>query len=312
MSIPQSDILLLNVIKQGLSDLRKHPFLIDFIFEYTKLPIVNLSYGQKELERAKMWFLQNYIEVGFEWSFDQARYPSIVISHTSSIENESMGILGDTDMGSEEYIDKKNIELEPIYIAGPFSVSYEMNTGIVTLPNSFIEYPFIFPGQGLVSKKSNTTYKILEIISNNQFKIEKNVRDDFTESYINPQFNQLKVIRNILHFNENYILECRVSGETAAIIWLHNILLYVLLKNRMLLEQNTFSISSVSSSGVSKESDEAHGSNIIFAKSINLKALVQCRWVEELSYQYEGLTMDLNLVKINDPTKTVYAHLLKT
>ena len=65
MSIPQSDILLLNVIKQGISDLRRYPFYLDYIFEYTKLPLVNLAYGQKETERAKIWFLQNYIDVGF-------------------------------------------------------------------------------------------------------------------------------------------------------------------------------------------------------------------------------------------------------
>jgi len=312
MSIPQSDILLLNVIKQGISDLRRYPFYLDYIFEYTKLPLVNLAYGQKETERAKIWFLQNYIDVGFEWSFDQARYPSVVISNSTSVENKQMASFGDNDMPSAEYIDEKNIVTEPRYIIGPVSVSYDLNTGIVVLPDSLIEYPFIFKGQGLVSNKSNTVYPILEILSENSFRIDKDIRDDFTETYIRPQYDKLKVIRNICYFNANYTLECRVSGETAAIVWLHDIILYILLKNRMLLEQNTFSNSSVSSSGVSKETDDAHGANIIFLKSIHLETLIECRWVQELSYQYEGITTGINILQVNDPTKTIYANLLKT
>lgn len=312
MSIAQSDILLLNVIKQGIADLRKHPFFIDFVFEYDQLDLVNLNYGKKEIERAKNWFLQNYIDVGFEWSFDQARYPSIIISNPSSVESKPMASLGDCDMPHEEYITEQDLIEQPIYILGPINVSYDLSSGIVTLPNTLIEYPFIFKGQGLVSKKSNTVYPIEEILSEKEFRIQKNVRDDFTESYVRPQFNKLKINRHIAHFEQKYEITCRVNGETAAIIWLHDILLYILLRYRSLLEQNTFSLSSVSSTGVNMENDEAHGKNIIYSKTIYMDSLVQSRWVQDFSQLYEGVITDINLVKINDPTKTVYAKLLKT
>lgn len=312
MSIPQSDILILNVLKEGISELRKYPFYLDFLFEYANLPLVEKAYGQKEIERAKTWFLQNYIEIGFEWSFDQARYPSILITHPSSAESKPLAALGDYDMPDEEYIEERNIITEPRYIVGPINVSYDLTTGIVTLPNTFIEYPLIFKGQSLVSKKSNTSYPITEILSESQFRIEANLHDDFTETYVRPHFNKLKVIRRIAHFNENFNIECRVNGETAAISWLHTIALYVLLKNRMLLEQNSFGITTITSSGVSQEIDDAHGGNIIYLKSINLEALVQSRWVQEFSQSFEGITSGINLVQVNDPTKTIYATIIKT
>lgn len=307
MSLPQSDILLLNVIKQGIADLRRYPFFIDYIFEYTEIALVEKTYGKRELERAKKWFLTNDIQVGFEYSFDQARYPSIVITNASSLENDSMSSFADDDMASEEYINEANIIEQPRYIVGPITVSYDLTTGIVTLPNDFVVYPLISVGQSLVSEKSHNAYRINEILSESQFRIDAQVRDDFTSSYIKPQFNKLKVVRNRAEFKEVYDLECRVSGETASIIWLHTILLYILLKNRPLLEQNTFSKSSLTSGDIIKETDEVHGQNMIYRRTISLVTNVESRWVQSLSEIYESVTSGINLVQINDPTKTIYA-----
>ena len=80
----------------------------------------------------------------------------------------------------------------------------------------------------------------------------------------------------------------------------------------MLLEQNSFGITTIASSGVSQEIDDAHGGNIIYLKSINLEALVQSRWVQEFSQSFEGITSGINLVQVNDPTKTIYATIIKT
>lgn len=307
MSLPQSDILLLNVIKQGIADLRRYPFLINYIFEYDNLPLVTDTYGQREMERAKKWFLTNDIQIGFGYSFDQARYPSIIITNSSSSENVSMASLGDMGMPSEEYVDELNIIEQPRYIVGPISVAYDLQTGVVTLPDEFIVFPIISPGQTLVSEKTHNAYVIKEILSESQFVIDANIRDDFTASYVRPQFSKLKVIRNRVQFSERYEIDCRVSGETAAIIWLHTIVLYVLLKNRMLLEQNTHGISTISSGDVVKEMDEEHGQNMIYRKTINMSAEVECRWVQQFSELYESAATGLNILQVNDPTKTIYA-----
>jgi len=312
MAIPQSDILILNCIKQGIYNLRKEPFYIDYIFEYDELPNVEKNYGRKETERAKKWFVENHIDVGFEWAFDQARYPSITISNSSSVEDKNHAVLGDEDMPSDEYINEQNIITRPRYIAGPFEVSYDLATGIVTLPNTFVEYPLIFKGQSLVSAKSNTAYSIEEILSDNQFRIEKNLHVDFTESYIRPQFNKLKVIRRIVHFLQKFEITARTNGDPATIIWLHDILLYILLKNRSLLFHDTFGLPNLASSETMLANDEAHGGNLIYSKTIYLEALVQSRWVQEFSQQYEGVVEGINILKNSDPTKTIYAKINKT
>ncbi len=301
--MPQSDLVLIKALTDGLMYLRQNPWQLDYIFQDVMATNLSQEFGKEEIARAKKWFLRTEIPVFSVYRLDKPIYPCISVSVISSVENKERSALGEIDpmvFPEEETVNKQDLVSVPDMIAGPFSPSYDFTTGIVTLPEGY-DTDLIFVNQGLYSPASNTIYPILSIESGTTFKIEANVRDNFTNSFIKPAYDVLKVIRHIANFDEQYEINCNVKGTPGELFWLHAITLYILLQRRQyLLEKFNIGLGNLSSGEI--HLDESQSPENFFVKTINMTGYVEVRWVDCLSEYVEGVSGTVNMLKSGDDT----------
>lgn len=94
--IIQSDILLKSGIEAAIADIKANPWLLDFVFNgLNQDPLSANTQGQKEVDAAKTWLLNNDINVELAWNFNSPKVPSFSILLDSSVEAEST--LGDVN-----------------------------------------------------------------------------------------------------------------------------------------------------------------------------------------------------------------------
>ncbi len=305
MSMPQSDLVLIKAVTEGIAYLRKNPWQLDYIFQDVMASNLSTEFGREEIARAKKWFLRTEIPVFAVYRLDKPIYPCVTVSVINSVEDKAHASLGEIDSQSDYYPDTETVRKQdlvsiPDMIAGPFSPSYDLETGIVTLPDGF-DTELIFVNQGLYSATSATTYPITQISSGTSFKIEAGVRDNFTNSFIVPAYDVLKVMRHLANFNEQYEINCCVKGTPGELYWLHSIILYVLLQRRQyLIEKFNIGLSNLSSGEI--QLDESQSPENFFTKIISMTGYVEVRWVDVLSEYIEGVSSTINLVKEGDDT----------
>ncbi|HMG15264.1 MAG TPA: hypothetical protein VK590_07460 [Saprospiraceae bacterium] len=303
MSISQSDLVLIKALTEGLAYLRRNPWQLDYVFQDVTASNLNVEFGREEIQRAKKWFLKTEIPVFGVYRLDKPIYPCITVSVLSSNESEAHAALGEIDpmvFPEDETVNKQDLVSVPDMIEGPFSPSYDITTGIVTIPDEF-STELIFVNQGLYSQTSNTTYQIQAILSDKTFLIDKGIRDNLTNSFITPAYNVLKVMRHIANFKEQYEINCCIKGTPGELYWLHAITTYVLLQRRQyLLEKYNIGLSNLSSGEMVL--DEAQSPENFFQRRIIMTGMAEVRWVDCLSEYLEGVIGEINLVKSGDTT----------
>lgn len=308
MSFTPSDLVLLKLFKQGMAEIRANPWVLDFIFERLIEEATDLqkTYGEKEIDRAKKWFLKNNIDVRLAYNLDGIQFPCITIELMSQSESKPHATLGDVaappwdeDVNQNEYV------IKPRSLAGPYpSVNYNLTTGEVTLPDGF-DTELIFKGQALYSPNSKNEYVISSInkTTTNSFYINTGVRDDFTGGYITPAYQTLKVRREIAMFNEQYNFKIMVQGDAGHLIWLHTIVSYLLLKFRKtLLEKKNIGLTTISSGPMIQEQQEQYGGEIVYSREISMEGICEVTWVSDILQKFEGVIFSLEPTAIEDET----------
>ncbi len=299
MGMPQSDLILLELFKQGMANLRANPYLLDYALDELLVPENDLlkSYGQKELDRAKRWFLNTAIDVRLAYTMESIKFPVLAIEMLNQAEMKQYAVLGDvaapvwdTDVSQNEYV------VKPRALAGPYpSVNYSLTTGLVTLPAGF-DTELIFQNQALLSNTSQEEYIITSINSSvsNAFYIAAGVRDDFTNSYIAPAYKTLKVKRNIIQLSESFNFKMLVQGDPGPLIWMHQIVSYLILKYRKtLLEAKNIYLSTITSGPFMQENPESYGGEVVYSRSIMMDSQSEVTWVSNIDQKLEGVIFDL-------------------
>ncbi len=299
MSFAPSDLILLQLFKQGMADIRANPYLLDFIFDQLLVPENDLlkSYGQREVDRAKRWFMNTAIDVRLAYTMQEIKFPVLAIEMLNQAEMKQYAVLGDvaapvwdSDVSQNEYV------IKPRALAGPYpSVNYSLTTGLVTLPTGF-DTELIFPNQALLSNKSQEEYLITSINSSvsNAFYIATDIRDDFTNSYIAPAYKTLKVKRNIIQLSESFNFKMLVNGDPGPLVWMHQIVSYLILKYRKtLLEAKNMFLSTITSGPFMQENPESYGGEVVYSRSIMMDSQSEVTWVSSIDEKLEGVVLDL-------------------
>lgn len=298
MGIVSTDLILLNMIQKGIENLRKNPWQLDFVFEDLVSPILDLEkkYGSMEINNAKRYFLNNDIKVNSAWNRDSVRFPSITIQQLSSIQNRDKAVLGDiAPLTFDGTVAPQNYIPTPRIMAGPFpSINYSATTGLVTLPSSF-NTTDIYAGQSLYSVVSGQYYTITSVPNATTFYINTGIIDTFTNSYVAPAYMNLFVNREWGIFDESYEISINVKGDVGELIILHNIITYLILKERKnLLEKQNFSITFISSSPIMANNwDELGAAELIYTRNIRIDGQCEQTWVAELDEYIEGINLSL-------------------
>ena len=101
LGVHQSDVIIRTAIVAAIADLRANPWLLDYVF--ASLPRDDRTmkdYGEKEVQRAKEWFMKTNVPVFMVPRMDEAKVPCITIKLLDSSEAEVT--LGDVHYQEKE------------------------------------------------------------------------------------------------------------------------------------------------------------------------------------------------------------------
>lgn len=299
MSFSPVDLILLRVFKEAMINIRANPWILDFIFErlIEEQTDLQLLYGQREINRAKSWFLKNNIDVRLAYNLDGIQFPCIAIELLTSNESKQYAVLGDVAAPVwDEDVSQNDYVIKPRALVGPFtSVNYSITTGEVTLPDGY-DTELIFQNQCLFAPSTKQEYLITSLnnTTTNSFYIESGLRENFTGSYIAPAYKTLKVRREIAQFQEQYNFKLLVQGDVGQLIWLHTIVAYLLLKFRKtLLERKNIGVTTISSGPIQQEDANGFGGEVVYSRSIGMEGLCEVTWVSDLLEKFEGAIFTL-------------------
>jgi len=287
------DVIIAEAIRQGLEDMRKNLWLLDDVFgNFVQEPALRDKYGQKEIDAAKDWFMNNKIEVNLRYRNDKDHFPCVTIALGSSSEKEEMKHLADLSTEVETLMPNQIGKPIP-YIVKPFVPdSYDQATGILTVPKS-VKLKGVRAGQILVDPDTGIGY-IIQAVVPNGIKLESDLELTLTKAGIVPRYQFYRARREHTFFQETYSIGCHVHGDPAPLLWLHAIVLYTILRYReSLLEGRQFMQSSVSSSDLIQNPNfEGPGGENVFSRYITLTGQVENSWLKTPSRIIESVEIE--------------------
>jgi hypothetical protein len=275
------DVIIAEAIRQGLDDMRKNPWIIDDIFSsFATDPALKEKYGQKEIDNARDWFLNNKIEVSMRYRQDKDSFPLITIALGNSSEMEDMKHLGDLSTEVETLMPGQIGKPIP-YIVKPFvPTSYDPDTGVLSIPKT-VRLRGVRAGQILVDPDTGNGYVIEEIVPEG-VRIQIDTELDLKKAGIVPRYQFYRARREHTFFSESYSIGCHVHGDVAPLLWLHAITVYCILRYReSLLESKCFTQSSISSSDIVPNANfEGPGGDNVYSRYITLTGMVENTWLK--------------------------------
>jgi len=297
MGIVQGDALFKRVIELILEDIRHSPWLIDHIFSQLKVnSYLSNKHGQKEIENIKDWFLSNNISVFMQHRLDGLEYPCVVITLGSSVDREDLRTFADQDIETIE-LDPQEINQPIPYIINPFTIdSYDNATKIVTFPEE-ITTEDVGTGMLLLDPSNGNAYTIEEITGSNSVKILDTLdMTGVTEIGVFPQYPLYKARMESRTFEQEYVFECKAHGEPAYAIWLHDVVLYGLMRyNEALIEGNCFDLAGFRSYDIVRDPT---GADNVYSRTIKVNGLAHMEWIK-------SPTRVIEVVKLKDSDETV-------
>jgi len=280
MALFQGDVIIKTAIELAIEDIKKDPWLIDDIFsDFINNPILKYKYGQKEINRAKEWVLNNKINFYMKYRVDNMDFPAISISMGNSNEDKSLATLADQSVCVEE-LDPCEINKPIAYIVKPFNVvSYDKNTGIVEAPEGTVGLEFVSKDMVAVDPETGNGFIINEKAGDNGFSIAAGSDLDVSQLAIVPKYQIYRARRERIISQESYNIGCHAHGDPSTLIFLFALTKYALLRYREgLLESNNFQLGTLQCTDMIK--NEAFGSDNVYSRFITLSGQVEEDWLK--------------------------------
>lgn len=281
MGLFQADSVLKTAIQLFLDDLRKNIWLMDYILEdFTKNPYLKDAYGQKQIDSAKEWFKNNNINVSVGYNPDKLNPPCISVILGSQPEKTDMKHMG--DLSTSKVILLPNQINRPIsYVVKVFTpTGYDESTGEVSIDSS-IDLSGVSPGMILVDPTSGNGY-VIQDISGNGVVIESNIDIGASQFGIIPQNQFYKARLEHIFMQANYTIICTTHGDPQTVLWLHDIVLYGLLRYKESLLEALGLSETVMSSGdleVNREFGQ-DGGETAWDRAINITGQIEQTFIK--------------------------------
>lgn len=286
LGIWQADLIIRTAIIDGIADIRKNPWLLDYAFASLLVdPVTKDEYGQNEIDRAKEWFTRTEIRVIMSTKVDHTNMPAISIKLVSSIEDKDT--LGDTHYDTDETIDSPNGNPWPALTPTFTPTSYDPIAGKMSVSQEIANALFISKGQFVVDK-TGVAYQILEAFDETSFQITSGIVNNFDGSVIKSPKPSYVISLESSEFKETYSIGCHVNGEPIYLTYLHSIISFILLRYReRLLEGRGFDVSSIQSSDFSK--NPLFDNELVFSRYIQLTGAVRNYWPKDIGPVIDGV-----------------------
>jgi hypothetical protein len=268
--IHQSDVLIRTALVMAIADLRANPWLLDHVFaSLLEDAATAQTYGEKERQKAKDWFLKTEIPVVMDYRMDDVEGTCLSISLVESSEAE-------TTLADVHYIPTEETEAQWPPMTSEFTpTTYSASTGIIGVPVEIGDALVIVPGMVLVDS-DNKDHAIIEVLDRYTIQISPTVAN-FTSSVIKSAKPRLITSIESVSMRESYRIGCHAHGEPFFLTWLHSIAVFILLRYKeALLEARGFERSTISSAPFSK--NEAFGQENLWSRFITINGYVRQYW----------------------------------
>lgn len=282
MAIFQSDLTIKTAIQLGLDDVAKNDWLIDDILgDVLVNPYLVDKYGQKQIDACKEWFKNNQVDIYMASRNDKDRFPCVTITLGSSAEKDEMKTMADQSTETVKLLPNQIGKPIP-YVVKPFQgYSYDPTTGEVTIPSNVQNVDGVATGMVLVDPTTGQGYVINDVFPDGVV-IEPSLAVTALKLGIVPQYQFYEARVEHSFFQETYNIGCHVHGDPQALLWLHSIVLYSILRYReSLLEAQGFSQSNLSSSDLlANPSGSGPAGDNIWTRYITLTGQVENSWIK--------------------------------
>lgn len=295
VGIHQSDLILRTALMEGLRDLRRSPYLLDYCFaSLAQDALTKDQYGRAQIDQAKNWFQKTSIEVFHDVRLGKIDFPCISISLLASAEDETT--LSDVDPEVEEDADQQ----WPV-LYGPFTpTNVDLDTGEVTLPSK--SSILLAAGMQLVTR-GGQAHNITDI-TNTGVIIAPNTILDLTDATIRGSRPAQRLTLEGSWFKEAYRLGVHVQGEAVYLVYLDSIVRFVLLRYRQrLLEARGFERSTIAATDMIKN-EQLENENT-YSRYIDVTGFVRQFWPKDLVDKFVSVgtilqVQDGNHVPVSD------------
>lgn len=281
MAIFQSDLTIKTSIQLGLDDVRKNDWLIDDILgDIRTNPYLTDKY-ESQIAACKEWFKNNQVDIYMAGRRDKDRFPCITITLGTSQEKDDMKTMADQSTETIKLL--PNTIGKPVpYVVKPFSgYSYNPTSGEVIPPMGVMSVASIAIGMILVDPATGKGYSINDVTPNG-FVIEPGLTITAGQLGVLPQYQFYQARIEHSFFQETYNIGCHVHGDPQALLWLHSVVLYSILRYReSLLEAQGFGQSTLSSSDLmANGAGSGPAAEEIWTRYITLTGMVENSWIK--------------------------------
>lgn len=294
--IRQSDLLIKSTVEIVIKEMRDNPWLLDDVFEDCLTDPFLAPLYSKEVENAKQWLKNNNIPVLMKLRPDTQDFPCVTISLGGDVEDESKSTLGDQSTMAAD-LTPSQISKPIGYIIKPFiPVSFDAETGILEVPAE-TNIEFVGPGMKVVNPETGETNEILSFGGVNGVIVANPETLSASRVGILPKNMNYKARVEASFFKQTFTVACHVADDPATLIWLHSIILYGLLRYREFFSSRCYSLSSLSSSDLVRNSAFAPGGDNVFSRYITLTGYTQHTWIKSPKRYIEGAGLAENGLK---------------
>ena len=289
MALFQGDVIIKSAIELAINDIKKNSWLIDDIFsDFIDNPILKIKYGQKEINRAKEWILNNKINFYMKYRVDNMEFPAISISMGNSNEDKDLATLADQSVCVEE-LDPCEIGQPIAYIVKPFNVvSYDKTTGIVEVPQGTEGFQYVTDGMIAIDPESGNGWVINGKSGDNGFQITPDTELEVTQLAIVPKYQMYRARRERIISQEMYNIGCHAHGDPSTLLFLFALTKYAMLRYREgLFEFNNFQLGTLQCTDMIK--NDAFGQDNVYSRFIMLGGQVEESWLKTPFRVWEGV-----------------------
>lgn len=297
-----TDILLRSAILKGLANLRAKPWLLK-TYVFSGLPQDELTakeFGQKTVDQALAWFMNNEIKVFLNIRQSPANYPCISIMLQAESEAE-------TTLADVHYEPAEDSDLKWSTLFGPFAVpAYNPQTGQVTIPDgNFLDYNTpLSLGFGMVLVDDlGGIHEFHDIIDNNTVIIDTGITAPMQTALLKGVPPSLVARMESVSERVTFQVAVHCGGEAEYTIWLHGILKFILLAYKeTLLEARGYERTSFSSSDLMLNSSLSTDPELVYSRYITLTGYVRDQWPKTILPKI--VTVDTYLTVIPEAPST--------
>lgn len=301
VGIHQSDIIIRTALVEAIADLRANPYLLDYCFASLRRDdLTSQTYGQKEIDQAKRWFLRTDIPVVMDYRFDSPDYAMISISLVESVET-------DVTLGDVHYVPSETSEATWPALAGPFTpTAWDPTTGQLTLPED-VSNALLVTNRMQIISKTGVSYPIVGVIGREIIQVDIGTNDDFRGATIRGNNPRLVQQVESLNFRETYRVGAHSHGDPFYLTWLHSIVVFCLLRYKQtLLESRGFERSTISSSQFAKDLRFGNGENA-WTRFVNVTGFVRQSWPKFINDRIESIQIEPVFSAFDDESDGIFA-----